>query len=152
LLVDAIVDSSQITFGTKVAIFGDPDIVLGLTRFVYELGMEPIHVLTTLESPQFATDMQKLSIDYGTDSAKQNIIVGGDLYDLHQKIKDTRVDLIIGDYKGKYISKDEEIPLVRVGFPQSDRFGYQRKSMIGYRGSIQLLDTIVNTIMDLRDK
>ena len=152
LLVDAIVDSSQITFGTKVAIFGDPDIVLGLTRFVYELGMEPIHVLTTLESPQFATDMQKLSTDYGTDSAKQNIIVGGDLYDLHQKIKDTRVDLIIGDYKGKYISKDEEIPLIRVGFPQSDRFGYQRKSMIGYRGSIQLLDTIVNAIMDLRDK
>ena len=27
LLVDAMVDSSQITFGTKVAIFGDPDIV-----------------------------------------------------------------------------------------------------------------------------
>jgi nitrogenase molybdenum-iron protein beta chain len=95
--------------------------------------------------------MQKLSTDYGTDPAKQNILVGGDLYDLHQKIKETHVDLVIGDYKGKYVSKEENIPLVRVGFPQSDRFGYQRKSMLGYKGSIQLLDTIVNMIMDLRD-
>jgi nitrogenase molybdenum-iron protein alpha/beta subunit len=151
LLVDAIVDSSQITFGTKVAVFGDPDIVQGVTRFVYELGMQPVHLMTTLEGSQFAQDMQTLATMYGTDAEKQNIIVGGDLYDLHQKIKETRVDLIIGDCKGKYISKEENIPLIRVGFPQSDRFGYQRKSMLGFKGSLQLLDTLVNTIMDARD-
>ena len=151
LLVDAIVDSSQITFGTKVAVFGDPDIVQGITRFVYELGMQPVHVMTTLEGSQFAQDMQTLATLYGADAEKLNIIVGGDLYDLHQKIKETRVDLIIGDCKGKYISKDEGIPLIRVGFPQSDRFGYQRRSMVGFRGSLQLLDTIVNAIMDAKD-
>ncbi len=151
LLVDAMVDASQLTFGVKVAIFGDPDIVLGLTRFAYELGMKPLHVLTTLENPQFAKDMQALDTDYGADAEKQNIIVGGDLYDLSQKIKETPVDLIIGDYKGKYISKDEGIPLVRVGFPQADRFGYQRKRMIGYRGSLDLRDTMVNTIMDRKE-
>lgn len=151
LLVDAMVDCSQNTFGTKVAIFGDPDIVFGLTRFVYELGMQPMHLMTTLESPQFATDMQTLAVDYGADAEKQTIIVGGDLYDLHQKIKETPVDMIIGDYKGKYIAKDEHIPLIRVGFPQADRFGYPRKSMVGFRGSLQLLDTIANTVMDLRD-
>lgn len=151
LLVDAMVDSSQITFGVKVAIFGDPDVVVGLTRFVYELGMQPVHVMTTLESPQFATDMQTLATEYGTDEAKQNIIVGGDLYELQQKVKETSVDLLIGDYKGKYLSKEEGIPLVRVGFPQADRFGYQRKSMVGFRGSLQLLDTLVNTVMDQRD-
>jgi nitrogenase molybdenum-iron protein alpha/beta subunit len=151
LLVDALVDSSQITFGTKVAIFGDPDIVLGLARFAYELGMQPLHVMTTFESPTFASDMKTLATDYGTDETKQSIIVGGDLYELHQKIKEAPVDLIIGDYKGKYIAKEEEIPLVRVGFPQADRFGYQRKAMLGFRGSIQLLDTLVNTVMDQRD-
>ncbi len=152
LLVDAMVDSGQITFGVKVAIFGDPDVVLGLTRFAYELGMKPVHVLTTLENPQFAKDMQTLATDYGCDAEKQNIIVGGDLYDLSQKIKETPVNLIIGDYKGKYISKDEGIPLVRVGFPQADRFGYQRKRVVGFRGSLDLLDTIVNTIMDAKDE
>jgi nitrogenase molybdenum-iron protein beta chain len=151
LLVDAMVDSSQITFGNKVAIFGDPDIVFGLTRFIYELGMEPVHMLTTFESQTFVTDMQTLATDYGADHEKQTIIIGGDLYELQQKIKEKPVDLLIGDYKGKYIAKDENIPLVRVGFPQADRFGYQRRSMLGFRGSLQLLDSIVNTIMEKRE-
>ncbi|MCW4028578.1 MAG: hypothetical protein NWE92_02880 [Candidatus Bathyarchaeota archaeon] len=151
LLVDALVDSSQITFATKAAVFGDPDQVLGLTRFLFELGIQPIHVLTTLEDPQFGTAMQNLARAYDIKEDEQNIIVGGDLYDLSQKIKERKVDLIIGDYKGKYISKEENIPLIRVGFPNADRFGYQRKTMMGYRGSLQLLDTIVNTIMDIRD-
>ena len=151
LLVDALVDASQISFGVKVAIFGDPDVVIGLAQLTYEMGMLPIHVMTPMESPQFATDMQTLSKKYQVDDCNQNIIVGGDLYELHQKIKENRPDLIIGDYKGKYISKDEKIPLIRVGFPQSDRFGYQRKGMLGYQGSLQLLDTLVNTVMDIRD-
>jgi nitrogenase molybdenum-iron protein beta chain len=151
LLVDAMVDSSQLTFGTKVAIFGDPDIVLGLARFAYELGMQPVHVMTTFESSTFAADMKTLATDYGTGEDQITIIVGGDLYELHQRIKEKPVDLIIGDCKGKYIAKEEHIPLVRVGFPQSDRFGYQRKAMLGFRGSLQLLDSIVNTIMDARD-
>ncbi len=151
LLVDAMVDSSQITFGTKVAVFGDPDIAFGLARFTYELGMQPIHVMTTFESSTFASDMKALATDYGTDDAKQSIIVCGDLYELHQKIKENPVDLIIGDYKGKYIAKEEDIPLVRVGFPQADRFGYQRKAMLGFRGSLQLLDTLVNTVMESKE-
>ncbi|MGD6853044.1 MAG: nitrogenase component 1 [Candidatus Bathyarchaeia archaeon] len=151
LLVDAMVDSSQLTFGNKVAVFGDPDIALGLARFAYELGMQPVHVMTTFESQSFATDMKTLATDYGTGEDQNSIIVGGDLYELHQRIKEKPVDLIIGDYKGKYIAKEEGIPLVRVGFPQADRFGYQRRAMLGYRGSLQLLDYIVNTIQDARE-
>lgn len=151
ILVDALVDSSQLTFGTKVAIFGDPDIVLGLARFAYELGMHPVHVMTTFESPSFATDMKTLATDYGTGEDQNTIIVGGDLYELHQRIKEKPVDLLIGDYKGKYIAKEEGIPLIRVGFPQADRFGYQRRAMLGYRGSLQLLDYIVNTIQDIKE-
>ncbi len=151
ILVDALVDSSQLTFGTKVAIFGDPDIALGLARFAYEMGMQPVHVMTTFESPSFATDMKTLATDYGTGEDQNSIIVGGDLYELQQRMKENHVDLIIGDYKGKYIAKQENIPLVRVGFPQADRFGYQRRAMLGYRGSLQLLDYIVNTIQDIRE-
>ncbi len=150
-LVDAIVDASQLTFGVKIAIFGDPDIVFALTRFAYELGMQPMHVMTTFEGLKFPEDAQAIAVDHGTDPCKQSIIVGGDLWDLNQKVKETPVDLLIGDCKGKYISKEEHIPLVRVGFPQSDRFGYHRKSMVGFNGSLQLLDTLVNTIMDSKD-
>jgi nitrogenase molybdenum-iron protein beta chain len=151
LLVDAMVDCSQITFGVKVAIFGDPDIVLGLARFVYELGMIPVHVMTTFESQSFVSDMKALAAEYGTGEDQNTIIIGGDLYELHQQIKAKPVDLIIGDYKGKYIARDEKIPLVRVGFPQADRFGYHRRAMLGYRGSLQFLDHLVCTVQDIKE-
>lgn len=149
LLVDAMVDSHQHIFRKRVAIFGDPDIVSGISRFAYEMGMQVVHVLTTLESNQFNTDMQILAAEYNDDP---NIIIGGDLYDLHQKIKEARVDLIIGDCTGRYIAKEEKIPLIRIGFPQKDRFGYHRKAMVGFRGSLQVLDTIVNTVLDAEEK
>jgi Nitrogenase molybdenum-iron protein, alpha and beta chains len=151
LLVDAMVDSSQITFGVKVAIFGDPDLAYALTRFAYELGMQPVHILTTYVSPTFGADMTTLGTENGADAEKQTIIVGDDLYALQQKIKESPVDMIIGDYKGKYIAKEENIPLFRVGFPQADRFGYQRRAMVGYRGSLEMLDRLVNTVMDSRE-
>lgn len=111
--------------------------------------MEVAHVLTTLESEQFAKEMQGLGAE---QKSEPNIIIGGDLYDLHQKIKEASVDLIIGDYKGKYIAKQEKIPLIRVGFPQSDRFGYQRRAMLGFRGSLQVLDTLVNAVLEAEEK
>jgi nitrogenase molybdenum-iron protein beta chain len=151
LLVDAYADCNMLVFGVKVAIFGDPDLVIALTRFVYELGMQPVHVMTTLDDKQFASEIQEIAKEYDADPEKLNIIVAGDLLDLEDKIKESKVDMIIGDYKGKYIAKRQDIPLVRVGFPQADRFGYQRRAMMGYRGTLQLLDTIVNTVMDNRD-
>ncbi len=151
LLVDAYADCSMNVFGVKVAIFGDPDIVSGLTRFAYEIGMQPVHVMTTLDDKTFPPEIEAIAKEYDAEPEKLNIIVGGDLLDLHQKIKESKVDMIIGDYKGKYIAKNECIPLVRVGFPQADRFGYQRRAMMGYRGTLQLLDTIVNTIMDRKE-
>ena len=45
-LVDIMTDTHFHFHGKKVAIFGDPDIVTGLTEFVMSLGMEPIHILT----------------------------------------------------------------------------------------------------------
>jgi nitrogenase molybdenum-iron protein beta chain len=149
--VDAYADCNMLVFGVKVAIFGDPDIVLALTRFVYEIGMQPVHVMTTLDDKQFAQEIQEIAKEYDAEPDKLNIIVAGDLQDLEGKIKEAKVDMIIGDYKGKYIAKRQDIPLVRVGFPQADRFGYHRRAMMGYRGTLQLLDTIVNTVMDHRD-
>jgi nitrogenase molybdenum-iron protein beta chain len=46
---------------------------------------------------------------------------GGDLFTLHQWIKNEPVDLLIGNTYGKYIARAEDIPLVRLGFPILDR-------------------------------
>ena len=46
-LVDAIADSNAHIHGKKFAIYGDPDLTLGLSGFLLELGAEPVHVLST---------------------------------------------------------------------------------------------------------
>ena len=43
-----------------------------------------------------------------------------------------------------------DIPLVRVGFPIHDRVGGSRILHIGYRGTQQLFDTIINTLLQRR--
>ncbi|MHB8917589.1 MAG: nitrogenase component 1, partial [Desulfocucumaceae bacterium] len=45
-LVDIMTDTHYHFHGKKVAVFGDPDIVTGVTEFLLSLGMRPVHVLT----------------------------------------------------------------------------------------------------------
>jgi len=44
-LVDMMTDSHAWLHGKKMAIFGDPDFLLGMVKFMLELGIEPTHIL-----------------------------------------------------------------------------------------------------------
>ncbi|MEZ5671421.1 MAG: nitrogenase component 1 [Thiotrichaceae bacterium] len=44
-LVDMMTDSHAWIHGKKFAIWGDPDFVMGLAKFLLEIGAEPIHIL-----------------------------------------------------------------------------------------------------------
>ena len=59
-LVDAIADSSAWLHGKTVSIFGDPDFVYGMARFVMELGMEPVHCLSTNGTKEWVGQMEAL--------------------------------------------------------------------------------------------
>jgi nitrogenase molybdenum-iron protein beta chain len=75
------------------------------------------------------------------------IMVKSDLHELHKRIKEDPVDLLIGTSKGRFIEEDEGIPLIRVGFPVEDRFGYHRRAIVGYKGAIYLVDEITNAVL-----
>ncbi len=143
-LLDAIVDAHMFLTGLDVAIFGDPDIVSGLLRFACEVGLNVRFALTPSDSKRWGETCLGMAEDLGIE---MEILVKSDLHELHKKIKEKPVDIIIGTSKGKFISKAEGIPLVRVGFPVEDRFGYQRRAIVGYRGGTTLLDDIVNTYL-----
>ena len=55
---------------------------------------------------------------------------------------------MLGNSKGYSLARKLGIPLVRVGFPIHDRIGGQRILHLGYRGTQQLFDRIVNTIIE----
>ncbi len=151
-LIDALADTFHHTMMKRVAIFGDPDTVTGVARFVCELGMTPVAVAPGTPTKTFEQEMDGIFAGYRElflDTPK--VFNGGDLFEFEEYLKTLpRLDLIIGNSKGIDISRELEVPLVRVGFPIYDRFGYQKRPIVGYRGAELLLYEIVNSILDFR--
>ncbi len=144
-LIDAMVDAHSYNYHRKVAIFGDPDFVSGLTRFTCEMGMTPTVVCTGTKSKRFIGDINNISEEKGVSPT---ILAGGDLYDMHREIKEAGADILIGNAYGASMAQEENIPLFRVGFPVFDRLGAQRISVLGYNGGIDFVDRLTNTILD----
>ncbi len=143
-LIDSMVDVHHYMFGRKVAIFGDPDIISAIVRLCAEAGMAPTVAMTATRHKDFASDIKAVNSEYKTDT---QILEGTDLYEFHEVVKTHGAELIVGNSKGKDIADDENIPLVRVGFPVYDRVGVYRYPIIGYNGSIYLLDQMTNAIL-----
>ncbi|MDH7578589.1 MAG: nitrogenase component 1 [Bacillota bacterium] len=151
-LVDAMADTFHHTMMKRVAIFGDPDAIAGVTRFVCELGMTPVAVAAGTPSKNFAREIDSIFAEYqDLFLATPKVFNGGDLFEFEEYLKTLpRLDLIIGHSKGVDIARELEVPLVRVGFPIYDRFGYQKRPVVGYRGAELLLYEIANEILDYR--
>lgn len=155
-LVDIMTDTHFHFHGKKVAIFGDPDTVTGVTEFVLSLGMHPVHVLTGTPGGaigsaigSFEEDIQEMLDQAGVQA---NVKAGGDLFTFHQWIKNQPVDLIIGNTYGKYIARAEDVPLVRVGFPVLDRSVHSYLPIVGYRGAMRLIEMISGALLDRQDR
>lgn len=149
-LVDILIDIHPYTYNKKVAIFGDPDTVIGLTEFVLEMGMIPKYVLTGTPGEYFETEVKALFEKYGM---KDCIVkASGDLYELHQWIKNEGVDLLIGGTHGKHIARAEDIPFIRAGFPIIDRYVHSYMPLVGYKGGMRLAELITNALMDRLDR
>ncbi|TDO94656.1 Mo-nitrogenase MoFe protein subunit NifK [Halanaerobium saccharolyticum] len=148
-LVDIIADTHHQFHGKKVAVYGDPDIVISLTEFVLSLGMRPVHVLTGTPDNKFEETVTEMMSDADWE---YNITAGGDLFQLHQWIKNDPVDLLLGNSYGKLVARQEDIPLVRVGFPILDRSVHSYLPTIGYKGAILLVEKISGALLDRKDR
>ncbi|MDR0571031.1 MAG: nitrogenase molybdenum-iron protein subunit beta [Clostridiales Family XIII bacterium] len=149
-LVDLLLDSHQHTYMKKAAIFGDPDVALGLTSLALEMGMVPKYVITGTPKEEFTRRANALFSKYGAEgcTAKAN----ADLFELHQWIKNEPVDVMIGTTYGKQIAKAEDVPFVRAGFPVLDRYGGTLLPIVGYSGAIRLTEQITGALLDRFDR
>ncbi|MBI4651620.1 nitrogenase molybdenum-iron protein subunit beta [Candidatus Desantisbacteria bacterium] len=148
-LVDLMTDTYFQYHGKRVAVFGDPDIVIPMTDFLLSLGMQPVYCLTGTPGDRFIREIKRKC--EGTDIPGLQVESTGDLFLLHQWIKNEKVDLIIGNTYGKYISKAENIPLVRLGFPVLDRIAYPYFANTGYTGAMRLIEKISSALLDKQD-
>lgn len=146
LLIDSMADlSSRYLFGRKVAIFGDPAISAGIARFVCELGMIPSVVCTGVENPEFVSEMETVAKE---SDEPVDVMIGSDLRALEVRLEEDPVELMIGHSDGRLFAKQLDIPLIRVGYPVYDRVGYHRIPIVGYNGSVNLIDRITNTVFE----
>ncbi|MBM7868423.1 nitrogenase molybdenum-iron protein subunit beta [Heliobacterium gestii] len=149
--VDSATDAHQYIHGKRFAMFGDPDLLLGLTGFLLEMGGIPAHIVCTNGSEQFRKDIQAV-LDASPFGKDCGVHIGRDLWHLRSLLMTEPVDMLIGDSHGKFDAKDANIPLVRIGFPIMDRVNLHRSPIVGYQGAINLVTMIANTFMDQTDR
>jgi len=148
-LLDVMTDMHQYTYGKKVALAGDPDHLVALVDFLVTMDMQPIHIVSGTPGKDTLKRMQPSLDKLGRPV---NVKIPSDLYQLHQWIKQEPVDLIIGGTHCKYFARDEDIPLLRFGFPIIDRVGHQYFPNVGYKGGLRLLEKILGLLMDRQDR
>ncbi|MBM9606649.1 nitrogenase molybdenum-iron protein subunit beta [Desulfopila inferna] len=148
-LVDMISDMHQYFYGKKVALAGDPDQLISMTEFLVSIDMHPVHIVSGTSGKKFEKRIKEITAEM---ECEVNVKAGGDLFLFHQWIKNEGVDLIIGNSYCKYIARDEDLPLVRWGFPILDRQGHQHFPTVGYKGGLRLLEQILGALLDRRDR
>jgi nitrogenase molybdenum-iron protein beta chain len=148
-LLDIVTDMHQYFYGKKVALAGDPDQLIALTEFLVSIDMWPIHIVSGTTGKKFETRIKEITKNV---PHPVNVGVPGDMFLLHQWIKNDPVDLLMGNTYMKYIARDEDIPLVRFGFPILDRIGHSYFPTVGYRGGMRLLEKILDAILQRQDR
>jgi nitrogenase molybdenum-iron protein beta chain len=149
-LIDALADSQAWLHGKTYAIYGDPDFVYGMARFILETGGEPRHCLSSNGNKDWEAKMKALfdSSEYGRQCKAWS---GKDLWHLRSLLATEKVDLMIGNTYGKYLERDIGTPLIRLTFPIFDRHHHHRFPLWGYQGGLRVLVTILDKIFDTLD-
>jgi nitrogenase molybdenum-iron protein beta chain len=157
-LVDMMTDSYAWLHGKRFAMYGDPDFLLGLTKFLLEMGAEPTDIVCHNGSKKWAKAIKKMLEEspYGKDT---QVHAGADLWHMRSLCFTNKPDFLIGNSYGKFIQRDTlykgkafEVPLIRIGFPIFDRHHLHRMTTLGYEGAMTILTTLVNAVLERLDE
>ena len=152
-----ITDSHAWLHGKKFALWGDADFVMGMTKFLLELGAEPTHILCHHANKRWKKAVEEIlaSSPFG---ANCEVHTGRDLWHMRSLVFTNKPDFMIGNSYGKFIQRDTlykgeefEVPLIRIGFPIFDRHHLHRMTTLGYEGAMYVLTTLVNAVLERLD-
>ena len=150
-VVDAMIDSHPYVHGKRFALVGDPDILLGLISLIMEMGGEPVHIISTNGDKHFEREAYSL-LNESPSGKNGKVYIHKDMWHMRSLLFTEPVDLLIGNSYAKFLWQDTGTPLVRVGFPLFDRHHLHRQPVIGYQGALNLVSSIVNTVLEEMDR
>lgn len=146
-LIDSYVDGHKYVFGKRAVVYGEEDFVVAISSFLNEIGIEVALAASGGESGQLAAEIRKYCPENTHSIVAKNSF---DYEIIHEWCAENKPDILIGNSKAYYIARDLNIPIVRCGFPIHDRIGGQRIKHIGYTGTQELFDLIVNTLIGFK--
>jgi len=148
-LIDSYVDAHKYLAGKKAVVYGEDDLAAGIAVFLAETGVTPVLVASGERNRRLAD-----AIFAAAPELRDRIEVreGSDFGDIEKRIEELKPDLLIGSSKGYKLARSLGVPLVRCGFPVHDRLGAQRIQLLGYAGTQQLFDRIVNALLEAKQE
>jgi nitrogenase molybdenum-iron protein NifN len=141
-LLDAYADGHKYVFGKRVAVFGDPELVVAVSKFLREVGARPVLCATGARNRALSGALGEV-----VEEPFELVLEDTDFSSIEAASQRLGVELMIGNSKGYRASRVNGVPLLRLGFPIHDRIGASRILSVGYRGSVNLFDTIVNILL-----
>jgi nitrogenase molybdenum-iron protein alpha/beta subunit/molybdenum cofactor biosynthesis enzyme MoaA/predicted Fe-Mo cluster-binding NifX family protein len=141
--LDAMVDSHKHCAEARAAVFGEPDFVAAIIRLCCENGILPVLAATGSVSAKLR---DTLSLEVSEEEI--TILDDSDFAAIEKVCIEKNANLLIGSSDGRRIARRLNIPLIRCAFPIHDHVGGQRLRMLGFEGSLNILDKIANAMID----
>lgn len=151
--LDAMIDSHKYNGEGRAAIFGEPDFAYSASRLCAENGIMPVLTATGAKCGSLVSllekDIQRVADFLFIDNYK--IMDNTDFDNIEKYALEFEANVMIGSSDGRRIAEKYHIPLVRCAFPIHDHVGGQRVRMLGYEGSLILLDRITNKLLSQKE-
>ncbi len=144
-LIDAMVDGHKYISGKRAVVYGEEDLVVGITALLAEIGVKPVLCASGGHSGKFEESIA--TVLEGLDCAMPIVKEDVDFFDIEHLAREEKVDMVVGHSKGYSFARKMELPMIRVGFPIHDRVGGQRILHLGYHGAQGLFDLVTNTVI-----
>ena len=145
-LIDAMVDGHKYIFGKRAVVYGEEDLVVGLTSFLAEIGVQPVLCASGGKSGRFREAVAEVLA--GLPCEMPEVREDVDFYDIEETGRIPAISICwSATARATPLPDKQGVPLVRVGFPIHDRMGGQRILHLGYHGAQMLFDTITNTMI-----
>ncbi|MCF8032304.1 MAG: nitrogenase [Desulfarculaceae bacterium] len=144
-LLDSMVDGHKYLSGKRAVVYGEQDLVIGLSAFLAEIGITPVLCASGGRAVGFGEKISEFC--EGLTRQAPRVEAGIDFYRIAELSRELKPDIIVGHSKGYNMARELGAPLVRVGFPIHDRIGGQRVRLLGYQGAQELYDRLVNALL-----
>lgn len=148
-LIDTMIDAHKYVFEKRAIVYGEEDLVVGLASFLSDAGIVPVLCASGGKSGRLAESLRAAvpALDERT-----HIREGMDFAGIADVSAALKPDILLGSSKGYRLARELGIPLVRVGFPIHDRIGGHRVLHVGYRGALQLFETVANAFLEVKQE